>query len=154
MVVKVSSNHHPQLVSLPIPHQLELAIRRIQVNKELTWEEACLEAAKILENFDKKVKSEAERLYKAKFFEQMNKARKSLYESGYEKGYDEGYRDGYNDAMKIEHFSIPCPVCGEPIVFRSDSEIWEHKIKPKLVEAFSRWRHKKCLEIEEEQAIS
>ncbi len=150
MTVKASLKHHPQPVSLPIPHQLELAIRRIQVNKELTWEGACLEAAKILENFDRKVKAEAERLYKAKFFEQMNKARKSIYESGYKKGYDEGYKDGYNDAMQIEHFSIPCPICGEPMIFKSDEDIWETEIKPKLIEAFSRWRHKECLEIERE----
>jgi hypothetical protein len=57
---------------------------------------------------------------------------------------EEMYRKGYDDAMKIEHFTIPCSRCGEPLYLSSKSQKWIDKIKPKLESTFSKWYHTKC----------
>ena len=58
---------------------------------------------------------------------------------------NEAYKRGYEDAMKIEHFTVQCPVCGKPMYFSSDDPEWETEVKPELKRAFFNWRHESCM---------
>jgi uncharacterized protein with PIN domain len=47
-------------------------------------------------------------------------------------------RDGPYLYLGIEEFAIPCPRCGEPILFTSkDEQFWREEVKPRLIKAFS-----------------
>jgi hypothetical protein len=78
---------------------------------------------------------------------------KRLEEEVYEKGFNDGFDFAAEDVEKlgpyiwlgIEEFAIPCPKCGKPMVFTSrDEEFWKKEVKPKLLKAFSGYRHKRC----------
>jgi hypothetical protein len=46
------------------------------------------------------------------------------------------------ELTKTEHFTIPCPSCGEPLDFDSrDEEFWNETVKPQLEKAFSGFNH-------------
>jgi len=55
-----------------------------------------------------------------------------------------GYDEGYNRAMRMERFTVPCTVCGKPMLFLSEHSNWESDVKPALHRAFSSWRHHRC----------
>ena len=58
--------------------------------------------------------------------------------------YKRGFDAGYKAAMGIDHFRIPCSMCGKPMAFTSKDKIWEDKVKPTLCEAFRNWHHTPC----------
>jgi len=87
------------------------------------------------------------------------------YKEIYEKGFDEGHEEGFDFALQVFYedpagfykffkekypdvepalFTVPCPICGKPMVFTHKSENWGTKIKPTLYSAFRQWRHIKC----------
>ena len=87
------------------------------------------------------------------------------YEEIYEKGFDEGREEGFDFALQVFYedpagfykffkekypdvepalFTVPCPICGKPMIFTHKSENWGTKIKPTLYSAFRQWRHIKC----------
>jgi transcription initiation factor IIE alpha subunit len=63
----------------------------------------------------------------------------------YENGYKKGYYEGYDAAMDIDHFTVPCPKCGEDMHFKyEDPDYWERVIAPRLEAAFKDFQHAKC----------
>ena len=126
-----------------IPRELYMAIVKIQAEKDLDWYDACIEASRLVttnrEEVEKLAEKKARELYNSKFMSQLNKARRKVWEDGYEKGYGDGYR--------VEHFTVPCCVCGGPTLITSENrEQWEKEVKPILYKAFSNWGHKECIE--------
>jgi len=41
-------------------------------------------------------------------------------------------------------FTVPCSVCGKPIVFTHKDSDWKSEVRPTLLEAFRDWYHAKC----------
>ena len=79
---------------------------------------------------------------------------KRLEEEVYEKGFEDGFEFAEQDLERqgpylwcgVEEFAIPCPKCGKPMLFTSrDERLWR-EVKPRLVEAFSEYTHKRCAE--------
>jgi len=136
----ISEKGHGSAVKTSLPRELYMAIVRLQASENLDWDEACVRAAGLLdqqgEKFKRAIELEAQRLYKSRFMSELNKARKSI-----EKQY---YKLGYDEAMKIEHFSVPCSVCGEPVVFSSRDARWD-EARRTLSEAFKNCRHTNCV---------
>jgi hypothetical protein len=75
---------------------------------------------------------------------------------GFQDGYDAAIRDFYEipwsfyEEFKKRYpnvepalFTIPCSVCGKPIVISHRSDNWLREVKPWLLETFS-WRHVRC----------
>ena len=142
-----------KMVKVTIPHELQIEILRIQVEENLSWEDACIKAATLLktnsEEFKRAVEAEAERRYKSRHMSELDKARKTIEEKAYKKGYDEGYRKGYDEgytkAMSEDHFYVPCSICGKPMHFSSKDSNWKD-VKRVLYNAFRTWAHTACLE--------
>ena len=61
----------------------------------------------------------------------------------YKKGYEDGYKRGYDDAWKVEHFTVPCPICGKPMLFSPRMPNWD-EVRGILRNAFRDWRHVEC----------
>jgi len=76
---------------------------------------------------------------------------KLSYENGRKRGYDDGRTEGYNNGWKNayvkavaqERFTVPCAVCGKPMVLSGDVENWAD-LKKQLIECFKNWRHGNC----------
>ena len=131
------------MVKVTIPHELQIEILRIQVEENLSWEDACAKAATLLktnsEEFKRAVEAEAERRYKSRHMSELDKARKTIEEKAYRKGYEEGY----TKAMSEDHFYVPCSICGKPMHFSSKDVNWED-VKQVLYNAFRNWHHTSC----------
>lgn len=67
----------------------------------------------------------------------------------------ENPRRFYDEVMKVAEsrglknfepalFTIPCPVCGKPMVFTHGDEDWP-RVRAVLREAFREWAHVECL---------
>jgi len=78
---------------------------------------------------------------------------RKLKEEAYEKGFEDGSEFIIRDVERlgpvmffgIEEFTVPCRVCGKPILFTNrDKELWEKEVKPSLQRAFSDWTHERC----------
>jgi hypothetical protein len=41
-------------------------------------------------------------------------------------------------------FTVPCSICGKPMVFTHKSGNWQKEIKPRLCKAFEKWCHAVC----------
>jgi hypothetical protein len=126
-------------VKAEIPKALYMAIVKLQAAEELDWEDACLKAAQLLHSnsveFKRVVQLEAQRLYKQRFMRELNKARKTLMEQ---------YHDiGFEEAMEIDHFRVPCSICGKPMHFSSRDQNWDEERRV-LYEAFKNWHHTSC----------
>ena len=80
---------------------------------------------------------EAQRLHKAKFMEQMNRARLSIYNNAFEEG-------AKWVRANEDNFRAPCSICGKPMRFSSKDSNWENQKKPDLYEAFKSWYHTDC----------
>jgi hypothetical protein len=76
---------------------------------------------------------------------------------GFQDGYDVAITDFYEmpwsfyEEFKKRYpnvepalFTIPCPLCGEPMVFHHRKDNWLREIRPLLLEAFRDWRHVQC----------
>lgn len=130
-----------------LPKSLMMKIE-IMVDNNIDSFEACEKAAILLDEnskmFKELVDAAAERRYKSRFMTQLDKARASIKEEAYKEGYDDGYNKGYNESMKIKRFTVPCSICGKPMVFTSNNEEWFDKVRPMLYEVFKDWYHTKC----------
>ncbi|MFH0897700.1 MAG: hypothetical protein V1850_06620, partial [Candidatus Bathyarchaeota archaeon] len=128
-------------VKISIPKILYMDIVKIQASENLSWEDACQRAAERLdrnsEDFKKAVEAGAETRYKSRFMTSFNKSRSFIVRRSRLRGYSE--------AMKIEHFSAPCSICGIPVEYRSTHNNWNSEIKPRLSEAFKNYYHITCL---------
>ena len=115
-----------------IPNELYMAIIRIQGDKNLSFEEACIEAAILIdpkrEEFDKKVEKKAETLSKSRFLTQLNIAKQTIKNTAYKEGFKKG---------KMV-YRLPCYVCGKDMSL--NSQIWE-SAKEFLN---NKWRHSEC----------
>lgn len=67
------------------------------------------------------------------------------YVKGYDEGYAKGWEEGFDEAFAIEHFWLPCMVCGEPMLLDSEAENWD-EVKSVLRVAFKNWAHTACLQ--------
>jgi hypothetical protein len=76
---------------------------------------------------------------------------------GFQDGYDAAITDFYEmpwsfyEEFKKRYpnvepalFTIPCPLCGEPMVFHHRKDNWLREIRPLLLKAFRDWRHVQC----------
>jgi hypothetical protein len=93
------------------------------------------------------------------------------YEEVYGKGFDSGYesalyelceypwnaynimRDTVGD-REVALFTVPCSVCGKPMVFTHKDENWSSEVRPTLLEAFRRWGHVCCFEVRDGRRAS
>jgi hypothetical protein len=123
-----------------VPRKLKMSLLKLQVDEDISWEEACLRATSLLaqqkKTIDRAVAREANRRYKSRHLKEMNKARKTIF--------DQGYRAGYNRAMTIEHFTVPCSQCGKPMLFSQAQKDWGKHVQSTLQQAFGRRVHVKC----------
>jgi hypothetical protein len=55
--------------------------------------------------------------------------------------------DRVKEGVELAFFTVPCSICGKPMVFTHKDEDWEAKVRPTLLEAFRRWGHVCCLEV-------
>lgn len=128
-------------VKAEIPKALYMAIVRLQAAESLDWEEACERAAQLLDansqEFKRRVKLEAQRLYKQRFMRELNKARETIWRNAWEAGRQW-------TRQNEDNFHVPCSICGKPMHFSSLDENWESEIKPTLYRAFKNWCHVKC----------
>jgi hypothetical protein len=90
---------------------------------------------------------------------------------GFSRYYEFAYADGFRDALKLFHsnpykfymklvaeypgaeevalFTAPCLICGKPVVFTHRDREWAEMIRPILYQAFGKWYHICCREVEE-----
>jgi hypothetical protein len=129
-----------------IPRKLKMSLLKLQVDEDLSWEEACLRATAMLarqkRTIDRAVAREANRRYKSRHLSELNKARKTIREQGYV----QGYADGHRTAMMSAHFTVPCPSCGKPMRFAQTQPDWNDTVQPMLNRAFIDRIHVKCQE--------
>lgn len=126
-----------------IPWELHMAIVKLQGAEELEYHEACIRAAALIEGGDKfreAVNAEANRLYKRKFFGEMNKARSTTYQKGYQDGHAKGKEEGFESCRRTYRITYPCNKCGgEMTLYRGGKD---------TVAAIdylrSRWGHENC----------
>jgi hypothetical protein len=45
---------------------------------------------------------------------------------------------------ELAFFTVPCSICGKPMLITHKSSNWEREIKPTLLEAFKYWCHTTC----------
>jgi hypothetical protein len=69
-----------------------------------------------------------------------------FYEEPYE--FYDSFKDIYPDTEPAL-FTVPCFICGKPIIFTHRDENWAKEVRPALLEAFRRWRHVCCGEVVE-----
>jgi len=62
-------------------------------------------------------------------------------------GFYDFVEDRVKEGVELAFFTVPCSVCGKPMVFTHKDEDWETKVRPTLLEAFRRWGHVCCLEV-------
>jgi len=124
-------------VEAPIPDSLYRAIIRIQVEKGLSWEEACEKVADLADHgsakFKKEVKEEARRLHKSELMRQLNKARSTIERNALARG------------MSYAHLRYPCSVCGKDMVW----DLRDEEKKNQLLEILRKggidnWCHNSC----------
>ncbi len=125
-------------VRATIPHELYMAIVKVQARDSLRWNDACLRAAELLDcgSFEKAVKLAAQRIHMRRFMTELNKARESI------------KKDAWDEGAKFirrneDNFRVPCRKCGSPMRFSSRDEDWS-KEQEILNKAFSDWNHVKC----------
>ena len=65
----------------------------------------------------------------------------------YNEGRDDGHRAAKEEAaaeiarLSKMHFSVPCPVCNEPMHFSENDTHWNDMVYPVLLKAFEGWQH-------------
>lgn len=117
-----------------------MAIVKIQADKNLDWNEACIFVSNLIDTnskaFNERVDAEAERRYKSRHMKELNKARETI---------EKKVREYI--IKNEDHFRVPCKICGEFMYFSNFDENWESKVKPILYGAFAErgWGHIKCL---------
>jgi hypothetical protein len=42
-------------------------------------------------------------------------------------------------------FTVPCSICGKPMVFTHKESNWQKEVKPWLCKAFASWCHATCM---------
>jgi len=126
-----------------LPKAFYLAMIRIQAEKGLDWNEACIFAAELIDSssarFKREVEKEARRLYNGELMRQMNTARETIKGNAYESGYSSGYEEGKNEGTAW-YF---CSVCGKRIDITPNG-----KAHASLIEYMrsAGWGHSNCLQ--------
>ena len=71
-----------EIQKVSIPRQLQMALLRLQVADNLTWNETCLRAATLLdinsEDFKRLINQKAESIYKSRHLTVFNKAKHTI----------------------------------------------------------------------------
>ncbi len=133
----VRSKRKKQSKKISVPWSLYMAIVKLQAEKELDFESACERAGSLLNEksgkFAQEVQSEANRVYKKRFMEEMNKAKGSWIERG--------RNAGFSDAENRYKIECSCANCGKSISLLPNSDITNMAIKH--LES-SGWRHTQC----------
>lgn len=133
----LSTSKAEEAVKVSIQRPLHMAILKVQVDNNADWDVACTKAAELIdvnsEKFKKAVQREAQRFYKSRHMNELNKARQAIAEEA-----------AATVQFTQDNFRIPCSKCGEFMYFSSDDD-WESKEKPILYEAFKGWSHGDCI---------
>jgi len=115
-----------------IPNELYMAIIRIQGTNNLSFEEACQEAAILIDpkkdEFNKQVKMKSETLSKSRFMTQLNNAKQTIKDNAFLEGFEKGKK----------FYRLQCSVCGKDIPITD--KIWNNA----LIFLNNNWRHGGC----------
>ena len=135
----VGSKNKKKSKKISVPWSLYMAIVKLQAEEELDFESARERAGRLLDEksgkFTKAVQKEANRMYKKRFMEEMNKAKKSWIEKGRMAGLSEA-----ESMFKIE---CSCAICGKPMLLVPNGDMTKAAVG--FLES-SGWRQTKCLE--------
>ncbi len=127
--IKFNDNNNP---TVDIPNELYMAIIRIQGTNNLSFEEACQEAAILIDpkidEFNKQVKMKSETLSKSRFMTQLNNAQQTIKDNAFLEGFEKGKK----------FYRLQCYVCGKDMSL--NSQIWESA--KELLN--NRWIHSEC----------
>ena len=92
------ASYRQKTVKKAIPWALQIALVRLQGAEELDYPQACIRAATLIEKgcetFRRAVRGEANRLYKSRFLNEVNKARSTWQQKGYKKRFLDGKAAG------------------------------------------------------------
>ena len=137
-----------QVVRVKVPRSLYMAIVKLQASKDLDWEDACVQASQIINEFEKAVEVRAQRLYNERFMEQLNKARRKIREEGFKEGYDTALKSVfYLDPKEASKYGLTypsCIYCGKPlhsVIVDANSNLGKW-VLDRIREG--RWHHTKC----------
>ena len=134
----VRSKRKKQSKKISVPWSLYMAIVKLQAEEELDFESAGERAGSLLDEksgkFADEVLREANRMYKKRLMEEMNKAKGSWIEKGRNGGFAEA-----ESRFKIE---CSCGICGKPILLVPDSDMAKAAVKH--LESAG-WRHANCM---------
>lgn len=134
------------LVKLPIPREIYLAIMKVMTDENLDWPKACQRVAQLIntksDEFKKAVDAKANQLYKKRHMAEQNKTINKL-KAKFESGHYAVMEMMRKDQEKLQQFYIPCPKCGEPMRFSNSDEDWTTKSQT-LLAAFKGWAHVNC----------
>lgn len=104
----------PNGVECLMPTSLYRTIVRIQAARNLGWTAACQSAGSILNekeaDFERRIGSQAEKLYNSRFMTQLNKAKKQTFGEGYKAG------------VKAATLKVPHAVCGQVVEWDPTNE--------------------------------
>jgi hypothetical protein len=123
-----------------LPWELDKEIMRIQVDEDLTWEDACKRLAMICNKAElaKLVQSKAEELGKSRFLTSMNTARGTI-----ERNADARATERVRQSET--NFQVQCAKgCGKPMHFSERDQNYYTEVLPVLRQAFQRWAHETC----------
>ncbi len=134
-----------------------MAVIHIQSAQDLDWNEACIHLAELAEPNGKKFKQavsrEANRWYKSRYLEELNKAKKTYMEAGHDTGFGDGFSKGrqlgYNEAVKEWRVSFPCNVWGEPCYMRPEDK--DAEVAAEHLTNLG-WGHSSCHEKQRQKA--
>jgi hypothetical protein len=100
---------------------------------------------------------------------------------GFDKYYDEVYEKAMNDesqflmnlfiddphgfydyvkydveekGIELAFFTLPCSICGKPMLFTHKDKNWSSEVRPTLLDAFRRWGHVCCFEVRDGKRAS
>ena len=125
-------------VEAPIPNSLYRRIAGVQAAKDLSWDEACEEVAKLADSgsakFQKQVKETARKLYNTELMKQMNKARLTIQKTA-------------DDYARINYGTIrfPCSTCKQNLSWNlSDPEDKEQIMDILKDGGIGNWHHTTC----------
>jgi hypothetical protein len=68
--------------------------------------------------------------------------------------YEEVRPEAEDEGIEPVLFTLPCSVCGKPMLFTHKDENWSSEVRPILLEAFKGWGHVCCFEVRDGRRAS